>query len=180
MANTGGLSGGLSYSGFSTPKTKTENVVVGGEGGIDVREFKGLSRALKATEPELRLKLLRNLKAIGDLVAKDAQAIIAPHSETIPPTIKSMVRGESVRVRAGNGEVAIAGLFELGNKGGGKSQAAAKSGVFRHPVYGKNTWVNQPMARYLAPALEKNLPAITEMALEALDEAIQTLIDSNI
>lgn len=48
--------------------------------------------------------------------------------------------------------VAIAGLFELGNKGHGKTQTADEGGSFRHPLFGKDVWVEQPMHPFLLPA----------------------------
>jgi hypothetical protein len=178
MSSTGGLSGGLSYSGFSSPaKAKAPGTTkVGDSVGFDARGFKGLSKACKLAQPELRLKLLRNLRAVGEVVAKDAKTIIEPYSETIPPTIKTQVRGEAVLVKAGGGTVHIAGLFELGNHGGSKSASASKSGVFRHPVFGKPPWVSQPMRPFLAPALAKNAALVDEMAEAALNEAVHTLL----
>lgn len=175
--STGGI---VSYSGPAIPpptvKPRASGVMVRGGGGIDAREFKGLARALKLAQPVARTALLRDLKAIGEKVAKDAEIIVSQYSSTIPPTIKTQVRGESVRVRAGGGDVAIAGLFELGNTGGKKSAKAAEGGLFRHPVFGNmDNWVDQEMHPFLVPALEKNRTVILEMTLAAMDTAIKVI-----
>ncbi|HTG23808.1 MAG TPA: hypothetical protein VK681_27490 [Reyranella sp.] len=148
-----------------------------GTGGIDTRDFKAVAKALKKAQPLVRTQLLRNFKLVGGLVAKDAQAIVAEHSESIPPTVKARVRGVGVSVVAGGGEVAIAGLFELGNTGNRKSASASSKGVFRHPVHGNlQNWVNQPMHPFLAPAGEKNRAKTDAAVLEALDAVTEVIV----
>lgn len=153
--------------------------IVGGS-GIDTSEFKGVALALKAARPMLRLELMRGLKAAGDLVAKDAVAIVAPFSESIPPTIKTQRRGVGVAVRAGGGttesgeESPLAGLFEIGNKGK-KSSAASAGGVFRHPVHGSDTWVNQEMHPFLAVAGKRNQAKVDALVYKALDAVAEEI-----
>lgn len=72
--------------------------------------------------------------------------------------------------------VVIAGLFELGNTGGSKSASASESGRFRHPVFGSDKWVDQPMHPFLAPAAEKNAAVIEERVVGALDEATRIIV----
>jgi hypothetical protein len=152
-------------------------VTVRGTGGIDARDFKAVAKALKKAQPLMRTELLRNLKAAGEIVAADARVIAAEHSTTVTPTIKTQVRGVGVSVVAGGGEVAIAGLFELGNKGKGKSQSASRSGRFRHPVFGnRSNWVSQPMHPFLAPAGEKNRAKTDAAVLAALDEVTRAVV----
>jgi hypothetical protein len=72
---------------------------------------------------------------------------------------------------------ALAGLYELGNKGGSKSASATSRGVFRHPVFGdRDNWVEQPRYAYLAPAGEKNRPAIEAAVGAALDEVTSIIV----
>jgi len=179
-----------------------------GEGYIDVSGFRFAAKALRKASPELRLELLRNLKAAGNLVAKDAKANASRYSESIPPTIKVKVRGVGVAVQAGGNYggasdktvgrelfeaghgtsgsessakraeegVVIAGLFELGNRGGGKSEASRGRGEFRHPVFNDDVWVNQQMHPYLVPAGKKNEPATTALVLEALSAVTKIIV----
>jgi hypothetical protein len=153
---------------------------IAGSAGIDVSEFKGVALALKAAQPMLRLTLLRNITVAGKLVARDAAAIVAPFSESIPPTIKVRRRGVSVVVQAGGADEAIggagplAGLFELGNKGK-KSAAAASGGMFRHPVFGTGTWVDQEMHPFLTVAGKKNQAKVDALVYEALDAVAEEI-----
>ena len=142
-----------------------------GLGGVDVSDFHAVALALKRSQITLRLQMARSLKVAGNLVAKDAKAIASQHSESIPPTIKTQVRGASVAVVAGGGDVHIAGLYELGNKEGGKSHQASETGYFRHPVFSRDVWVEQPRWAFLAPAGKKQKPKTDAAILAACDEA---------
>jgi hypothetical protein len=174
---------------------------VAGSSGIDASEFKGVAQALKAAQPMLRRELIRNLKAAGALVARDAAAIVAPHSESIPPTIKVRQRGLSIWVEAGGianrrtlarqiftegyststsksraertaeEGVPLAGLFELGNKG-----KRTAGGAFRHPVFGTNTWVSQETHPFLVTAGKRNQAKIDALVYEALDAVAEEIV----
>jgi len=132
------------------------------------------------------------------LIAKDAKVIAGEHSTSIPPTIKTTVRGMRVGVQAGgkgnaraafSGSygttasnramrkaeegVALAGLYELGNKGG----TAQVTGTFRHPVFGnREAWVNQPRYAFLVPAAKKNEVKAQILVREALDKAMEVVV----
>jgi hypothetical protein len=85
--------------------------------GIDTREFRAVAQALKKAQPLLRRELVANLRVAGELVAKDARSIISEHSTSIPPTIKTRVRGVGVSVEAGGivGRAALAkSIFTAG------------------------------------------------------------------
>jgi hypothetical protein len=75
--------------------------------------------------------------------------------------------------------IVIAGLFELGNKGGSKSAGSTSEGMFRHPVFGKDAWVEQPMHPYLLPAGEKNKAAIDAIVYEALSKVTDVIVLEN-
>ena len=78
-------------------------------------------------------------------------------------------------VRAGSADVAIAGLFELGNKGGSRSAASTRRGVFRHPVFGHRDidWPDQPMHPFLRPAEIATMPEIRRTMTRTLTEALE-------
>lgn len=171
------------------------------QSAVDVSEFREMAAALKKADAVAYLTLKRNLKAAGDLIAKDARQISSRYSSTIPPTIKVRARGVSIAVEAGGNfggasdkatakklltagygtsssdaayrraeeGVVIAGLFELGNKGGGKSDKSRERGQFRHPVFATDTWVNQEMHPFLVPAGRKNEAAVAALVVEATD-----------
>jgi predicted Ser/Thr protein kinase len=141
----------------------TVNVLSRGREGVDTRELRALTRSLCGFKPDKELH--KALRVAGQLIADDAKAIIGEHSKSIPGTIKVRVSKTKISVIASGAENAIAGLLELGNKGRGKSQAAARSGRFRHPVYGnRDNWVDQPMHPFLLPAAQRN-----ERNIEALE-----------
>lgn len=150
---------------------------VRGAGGIDMRQYRDFMRDLKKVNPKLRKELQKQLRAAGEEVAVDARALAVVHSRKIPPTVKVRTSGVSVAVVAGGkADTAIAGLFELGNAGNRKSAAASRSGRFRHPVFGdRSTWVDQPMHPYLAPAAKRMRKRVRQMALDAIDAAMDEL-----
>lgn len=75
-----------------------------------------------------------------------------------------------------SGGLPIAGLYELGNKGG--RNTVDMNGTFRHPVYGHvDRWVDQERHSYLLPAGEKNKAAslaLVESALGKVTKLIAT------
>lgn len=143
-----------------------------GKEGVDAKELTQLTKDFKGWKPDKQLHKM--LRVAGELIAEDARAIASQYSTTIPATIKVRVSKTRISVVAGGQGVAIAGLFELGNKGGGKSQAASARGVFRHPVFGdRGTWVNQPMHPYLLKAAAKNQKKIEVLEGAAVAEAFR-------
>jgi hypothetical protein len=152
----------------------TVNVLSRGKEGVDTRELRALTRSLRDFKPDKELH--KALRVAGQLIADDAKAIIGAHSTTIPGTIRVRVSKTKISVVAGGGDNAIAGLLELGNKGHGKSQAAARSGRFRHPVWGnRENWVDQPMHPYLLPAAEKNERKIERLEGQAVADAMRAV-----
>ena len=150
--------------------TDTVNVLSRGKEGVDTKELRQLTRDFMDWKPDKALKKM--LRGAGDLIAADAKANIAPYSKSIPPTVKVRIAKTRVSVVAGGAGVPIGGLFELGNKGHGKSQAAARSGTFRHPVFGDRTvWVNQKMHPYLLRAAESNKSRLEHLEGQMVKEA---------
>jgi hypothetical protein len=141
---------------------------VGTGGGIDTTAFTSFAKALRTAAAGVSKQLTLRLRAAGAIVADAAKVNASGVSTTIPPTIKTRVRSTTVSVVAGGGNVAIAGLFEAGNKGKG-----AGGGTFRHPVFGTAVWVEQPMHPFLYPALVEHQEEVWQGALEALDWAIE-------
>lgn len=134
--------------------------------GIDLREFKKLTRDLKAFKPDKQVK--KALKVAGELIATDARIMVGPYSQTVPGSIKVRTRKTSISIIAGGAGVPMAGLLELGNRGRGSSKSK-----FRHPVYGTEAWVDQPMHPYLLRATIKNLRSIERFEGEIVAEAFR-------
>ena len=151
---------------------ETITVLSPGKAGVDTKQLRQLTRDFKDWKPDKQLK--RYLRGAGDLIADDARKNIEPFSKKIPPTIKVRLSKTRVSVVAGGAGVPTGGLFELGTKGRGKSQAAARSGVFRHPVFGdRGVWVNQPMHPYLLRAAESNKHRLEHFEGQMVAEAFR-------
>ena len=134
--------------------------------GIDLREFKKLTKDLKDFKPDKQVK--KALKLAGELIATDARALVSPYSKTTPPTIRVRTRKTSISVIAGGTNVPIAGLLEMGNRG------RSTGNTFRHPVFGdKSIWVNQKMHPYLLVAMKKNEHAIERFEGKIVAEAFR-------
>ncbi len=142
---------------------------------------KACIRAIRKWEPETRRQLRKEMRKVGDEIAAAAKALAAQYSTTIPGTIKVGTRIGSqdvtIIIKAGSASVPIAGLFEHGNKG-----RAGRKVKFRHPVFGRGshgtaveTWVNQQMHPYLAPAIYLKLPAVTGRIESAVEKATKEL-----
>jgi hypothetical protein len=151
---------------------KVETTTVLGHEGVDTKELRKLTKDFHDWKPDKALH--KALRVAGELIADDARAIASTHSQKIPPTIKVRVSKTRISVVAGGQGVPTGGLFELGNKGRGKSQVAARGGKFRHPVFGnRSVWVNQDMHPYLLPAAKMNERKIEHLEGEAVAEAFR-------
>ncbi len=141
--------------------------------------FRPTIKAIKKWDPQVRKQLRSDLKGVGNSIASGARTVASAHSKTIPGTIKVRTRIQSrkaeVEIIAGSAEVPIAGLFELGNKGGG---SAAKGRKFRHPIFGD--WDvqftgkdprEQDMHPYLAPVVKLRQNYATRVIGEAVEKA---------
>jgi len=159
--------------------TRTRSVIVGGEGGIDATDFKDVAKVLRLASKETTTDMRKQLRAAGEIVAQEARVIASGFSTTIPPTVKVRVAGGTVAVVAGNKDVPIAALEEVGNsQGHGKSQAASRKGFFRHPVFGdRDVWVNQKMHRFLGPAADAKAVEANREILRVMDKAQATIVE---
>ncbi len=146
---------------------------------IDVADFRAAAKALKKAQPELYRGVGEALDRAGTIVAAEAEQIAEEHSETISSTIGVRRRLLNITVFAGGAEVPIAGLYERGNAGGNKSAANNERGQFRHPVFGKDVWVNQPRYPYLVVAAKRTQPKVDLMVGAALDIVTQIIVLGN-
>lgn len=136
--------------------------------GIDTRSFAKFARALRKTAPDLAKELATRLRAAGMVVAHAAQENALPSAQ-IPPTVKVRVSAVTTKIVAGG--PAIAGLWELGNKGGSGAE-------FTHPVFGNRAvWVKQPTHPFLRPAMEDHADEARASVLEGLDAVIARVVE---
>jgi hypothetical protein len=144
-----------------------------GKSGVDLRGMRKLTRDLRGFKPSKELH--KALRAAGLMIAEDAKEIAGEVSTSVPPTVKVRVSKTKISVVAGNEDVPLAGLLELGNKGKNrKQQTASSTGEFRHPVWGDRDeveWVAQPMHPYLLKAAVKNYKNIESLEGAAVAKA---------
>jgi hypothetical protein len=136
--------------------------------------FKPTIRAIKKWDREVRKELRSELKGAGEMIASDARQRADAVSKTAGKTIKVRTgitsRQVEVKVLAGSPDVPIAGLLELGNKGG------RSKGKFRHPVFGdRGNWQDQPMHPYVAPAVAHREGDVKKRVEAAVARSIDTV-----
>jgi hypothetical protein len=138
---------------------------------INTRDFNAMAKALRESKPLLAKELKKSLRRAGEITAAEARAISSTHSTSIPPSVKTHVRGAVVEVRAGGAGVPIAGLYEYGNRG------SSSGNTFRHPVFGdRSNWVQQKRYPFMRPAvLATGHLAETEI-LKALDAVSRKMV----
>jgi hypothetical protein len=154
-------------------------VTVAGTGvGVDLSEWKGLTKALRLASDEAPRELRKRLRAAGEVMAEAARHIAGEHSTTIPDTIKVRTAGATVAVTAGSPESPLARLYELGNSPGRRRASASGLPTFRHPVFGKDTWVDQPRWRFLTPAATVTMPIIEREVAAALEDAARVITEA--
>lgn len=137
--------------------------------------FAVVLKAINKWDSKLRTELRKELRAAGEEIADEARARAGMYSKSIPPTIKVRTsiqsRQAEIRIKAGSAQVPLAGLFELGNKGG-----KAHGGKFRHPVFGDtSTWASQRMHPFLAPAVKRHEATVLARVGKAVDAANETI-----
>lgn len=136
--------------------------VFDGQGLDDI--VRDLGRAAERVGKEVDVAMLE----IGTEITERAKVIAEGHSKTIASTIEMIPAPGVITIRAGNEQVAIAALYERGNRG---SRVTAKT--FRHPVFGNpNVWVEQPRFPFLRPALAADRRSITKRMEAVWDRAL--------
>lgn len=103
-----------------------------------------LRRAAEMSTPEVDKGLL----VIGEAHAQKARDILAGHSTSIPPTIRTRLIPGAVEITAASSPLAWA--YQKGNKKDRKTR------TFQHPVFAKrgdpqydrSDWVEQPRYRF--------------------------------
>lgn len=147
------------------------STAVGNHFAIDTRDMKDLTKALRKAAPELVTDMRKDVRKAGVIVAEEAKRKAGEHSKSIPPTIKVRASGATVAVTAGKG-VPLAGLYELGNKGGNPA-----SETFKHPIFGE--WVTgegyQKRYPFLALAAEATIVQTEAAIAEAVDKCVHSI-----
>jgi len=137
-------------------------------------KFLRLSKALKAAgKTELRKELNKSLKdAVKPLIPKVKDAARAKLPQR--GGLARKVAASSVRPQVRTGQ-ATAGVRLVVGKRRGSAAASTNRGVVRHPVFGRNTWVEQQVTPgWFDATLEAEAPGETKQAIE---QALETMFD---
>jgi hypothetical protein len=137
--------------------------------GIDMVGLAPFRRALAKASKMAARDLREEMRAAGEIVAKQARDNAGQHSTSIPPTIKTQVRSLTVSVVAGKG-VPLAALYEVGNAQGGTENS------FKHPVFGnREAWVTQTGYPFLKPAVDAKMPEVEAGVMKVADGIAEVL-----
>jgi hypothetical protein len=124
-----------------------------------------IARDIRNLTPETQKAVRPKLRKAGQLVADDAKQR-ASWSSRIPGTVRvrTSVRAnrENVKVLAGNASAPHARPYE---------GLSSQGNTFRHPVYGRDTWVSQATRPFLFPAAAANEVQAGELISSALTDA---------
>jgi len=154
------------YTKASAPGTSKTGVSI----VCDTKALSRLAADLRLAAPAAWKGARVALKAAGQIVADDAKSR-ASFSSRIPGSIKVRVTsGGNVKVVAGGEQAEDAAPLE--NHG--------RSGTFRHPVFGGDTWVDQPSRPFLAPALAAHEGEVAEAIENAVAEAVERALDGRL
>lgn len=128
-----------------------------------------LARDLRHGAQRVRREIDVTLVEIGAELTAKAKLIASRHSKTVAGTIRMRAVPGAVIIAAGSDQVAIAALWETGNKG-----SKATDETFRHPVFGnRSVFVDQQRYPFLRPALTEDRRSITRRMEVTWDRALE-------
>lgn len=123
------------------------------------------------------LEVDKALAKIGEEIVVAAKAKAQSEgSDSIPPTIEiAGAMPGAVMIDAGSEKVALAALWEKGNKG-----ASSRSDTFRHPVFATGprntwTWTTQKRHPFMRPAIRSIRKQISQELHDAWDRGFAPL-----
>jgi hypothetical protein len=135
---------------------------------IDGSEVLAFSLQLRDVPTELRPELRRNIIDAGELIASTARVNFS-WSTRIPDAISVRVRfgtGSAVQVVINAQKAPHARAYEgIGQRGG----------TFRHPVFGRDVWVEQQQRPGLVPAVRQHEDAAVRGVQSAIDAVFKRL-----
>jgi hypothetical protein len=138
---------------------------------VDTRALSRLAVQLRASAPEAWLAYRKSVRAVAEVVMRDAQGRVA-YSDRIPGSMKIRTSGRgNVSIVAGGANAPDAPAIE--NKG---------KGFVRHPVFGdKNVWTSKNShPAFLAPALDAHREEVAEVVGRAVTDAIDAMLGGDL
>jgi hypothetical protein len=135
---------------------------------IDGSEIIAFSLQLRDVPAELRPELRRNILDAAGVIAATARSN-ASWSSRIPDAISARVRfgtGSAVQIVVNASKAPHARAFEgIGQRGG----------TFRHPVFGRDIWVEQQQRPFLIPAVRQHEDQAVRGVQSAIDAVFKRL-----
>jgi hypothetical protein len=145
------------------------------------QQFKALSKACKVVDKDLRKELNKGIRTAAKPLIKDARA--SARSGRLPDAggLASRIAKTSMRVQTRTGD--DAGVSIIAGKRRGAARDLNDNGRFRHPVFGRESFVDQsvpgargwfhdPM-RAGAPAVRKDIEAAMDSVARQLAERVR-------
>lgn len=133
---------------------------------IEGANLDAVYRQLRATEPKLAAALRRGVKNAAQPVVDEirteaeAQGLYRAAAATSVRFSSTKRNGITATIRTDHKAAPMARPLEVGSRG---------SRFNRHPVYGHDVWVNQPLRPYFWPAVKKASPLVGQRIKAALD-----------
>jgi hypothetical protein len=136
---------------------------------IDHTQVRAFAEQLREVPPDLRMSLSRRVRVIAGRVVQTIQGNYS-WSTRIPGAVKQRVgfgpRSSGVLVYVDSRLAPHARPLEFPNN---------RAGFNRHPVYGTETWVDQPIRPSFMPGVRSSQPmAVTEIQ-DAIDDVFRRL-----
>jgi hypothetical protein len=135
---------------------------------IEGADLNAVYRQLRATEPKLASALRKGIKdAAGPVVVEvkaeaEAQGLHRAAAATSVRFSSAKRNGITATIRTDHKAAPMARPLESGSQGSG--------GRFnRHPVFGRDVYVNQPVRPYFWTAVKKTSPQVGQRIKAALD-----------
>jgi hypothetical protein len=138
--------------------------------GVEAQGIEVMALRLERMPLEVRKRLKVVVKAGAVSVAAQAKTNAA-YSSRIPGAVRvrsklgTELTGVGATVVVSAAKAPDARVLELGNTD------SASTATFRHPVFGRDVWVSQPMRPFLFPALESKHKGIVESIYAAIESA---------
>jgi hypothetical protein len=140
---------------------------------IDGSEVIAFSLQLRDVPTDLRPELRRNIIDAANVIAAAARSN-ASWSSRIPDAISARVRfgtGSAVQIVVSAAKAPHARAFE----GIGARARDYRGGTFRHPVFGRDIWVEQQQRPFLVPAVQQHEDAAVRGVQSAIDAVFKRL-----
>lgn len=137
---------------------------------IDAPDFRRLIQQVREVEPRLATALRRELRRSGDSI------IARQRAELGSGDVRSQIAaGLRTRVTAGTTRQSVS-IVTNGPRVGGASLAKVfERRTFRHPVFGRDEWVEQAGHPYFNQPVKEGFDDMRERLADTVDDTIRSI-----